>query len=64
MVTLGLQELRIRDVVLFLLLLVPLNPHLSGLFLTSDDFIQITDLLVQLLPGHLKLPFKGLPFGI
>ena len=64
MITLGLEELGICDIVLFLLLLIPINPHLSGLLLAIDDFIQITDLFIQLFPCYLKLPFKSLPLGV
>lgn len=64
MVTLGLKQLCICNIVLFLLLLVSVNPHFSGLLLTIDDLIEIANLLIQLLPGDLKLPFKSLPFGV
>ena len=64
MITFSLKQRRIGDIMLLLLFLVPINPHLSCLFLTSYDLAQVRNLLIQLLFCSFKFPFFGLPFGV
>jgi len=50
-----MKKISIGLSVFLLLFLISLNPHLSSLFFTLQDFIKITDLFSQLLFGDFKL---------
>ena len=56
--TLSFEELSTSGCMLFVLLLIPFNPHGSGVFLTIKDLGESLNLLIETLLGLLKLPFK------
>jgi hypothetical protein len=64
MLTLGLEKLSISLCMIILFVLIPLNPHLSSLFLTIDNLIKIGNLFIELLLGEFKLALNSLLFGI
>ncbi len=45
-----------------LFFLIPFNPHVSGLLLLHDRFIEISDLVCLLLFVQIELLFNRLPF--
>lgn len=56
----ALHEEGACGLVLLLLLLVALNPHLSGLLLACQDLTEIANLLAELFLGELELPLDCL----
>ena len=46
--------------VLSLLFLVPLYPHVSGLFLALNNVVQILNLFIQLFFAHLEVSLQAL----
>lgn len=62
--TLCLQQLCIGCCMILLLLFVPLNPHFSRLFFTSNDLIERSNLFGCLFLAELKLSFYSLLLDI
>ena len=60
MLTLGFKQFSISFSMIILLILIPLNPHLTGFLFSCDDLIQGSNLFCSLFLAQLQLSFDAL----